>query len=227
MIIPFGLALGMYCREFSKRFLYVFSSVIMVFALFYSLSREGTISFLLSFILFSSSIIYRKTGFKSLIIANASVILLISYIVYSGMMPSSTSPSYAAGHNLLATVGDFWIAGTGLGTFPFLPPFYENGGMVTNHAYNIYLEFFIEVGLIGSTIIATFLLVILKSVLTSKYWRSRDYYFLLAGLSSLMAIAIHSLVDFNLYITSNAIIFSITLGILYGMAGKGRKWQMD
>jgi len=84
-----------------------------------------------------------------------------------------------------------------------------------NHAHNDYLELLAEAGLVG------FLIVV--GGVAWFGWRTLEHWFtqhdpkvrgiVLGGLTSLLAIGIHSLVDFNLHIPANALLLSVILGL--------------
>ena len=229
MLIPFGIAMSIQARENAKRFLYIFLSVVMGVALFFSLSRGGIISFLVSFTFFSVTIIHRRMRSLPILISGTFALLLLSYLLYLGLEPvierfSQTDISLGRRTDiwisLLAAVRDHWLAGTGLGTFSYVSPLYHpvDAGGFYDHAHNDYLEFLMDVGVTGVAIAAAFALIVLREVMRSGWWRSRRFYLTLAGLSSLVSIAVHSISDFNLHITSNAITLSVIIGFLYGNA---------
>ena len=84
-----------------------------------------------------------------------------------------------------------------------------------DHAHNDYLELLAEAGLVG-------FLIVVGGVAwfgwrTLKHWFTRHdpqvRGIVLGGLTSLLAIGIHSLVDFNLHIPANALLLSVILGL--------------
>jgi O-antigen ligase len=227
MIVPFGLALALRMKESAKRFLFIFSSVVMSLGLFYSLSRGGIISFIVSMGMFSLLVMIRRTKSKPVIVSAVFVVLLLSYLIYFGLSPvierfASTdvtlSQRVTVWKSFLNAAADFWLAGGGIGTFPYISPLYHPEGITSffDHAHNDYLEFFVEMGSLGSIIAIIALMIFFRNILKTKWWQSKDVYLVLAGFSSFLSIAVHSLADFNLHIPSNAILLSTVLGILYG-----------
>ena len=116
----------------------------------------------------------------------------------------------------------FPVLGSGLGTFPHvMPAFQRTGeGRTLTHAHNDYLELAAEIGVAGSVIALCAVLLILGSLRT----RSRDpaepaplstY----AAAAGLLAVAFHSLVDFNLAIPANALTFSVLVGVAISWRG--------
>jgi O-antigen ligase len=106
---------------------------------------------------------------------------------------------------------DHLWTGTGLGTLPLVFPAYDTlyDGKVVNHAHNDYLEMLADTGVIGGLCCAWFLGVLffcsLKQLLVS------DTSFLaslhLSGLVACCGLLVHSLVDFNLHMPGNALLF--------------------
>jgi O-antigen ligase len=106
---------------------------------------------------------------------------------------------------------DHPVLGTGFGTLQSVFPPYETlyDGRVVNHTHNDYVELLAETGATGGVLAIMFL-----ALLFLRSWRAMD-----AGRGSLelalhvgalvacFGILVHSLVDFNLHIPSNALIF--------------------
>ena len=109
---------------------------------------------------------------------------------------------------------DHPVLGTGLGTFEMVFPPYDSlyDGKIANHAHNDYLEALAESGILGGLCCVWFLgIVILNSLkglteLGSSFGSALN----LAGLLACCGILVHSLVDFNLHIPANALLFFIS-----------------
>jgi O-antigen ligase len=105
---------------------------------------------------------------------------------------------------------DHPLAGTGLGTIEAVYPPYETlyDGKVVNHSHNDYLEALAETGILGGLICALFL-----GTLLLESWRrlATDSTFVaslhLAAVVGCFGFLVHSLVDFNLHIPANALLF--------------------
>lgn len=103
------------------------------------------------------------------------------------------------------------VMGWGLGTFPVIYPqfrsFYTNH--VIDHAHNDYVELLTETGSLGIAILAWFLYVVFRSAARKLKDGPKDVNALvaLAALLGISGILIHSLVDFNLQIPANALLF--------------------
>ncbi len=115
-------------------------------------------------------------------------------------------------------IGDFWLTGSGAGTFQWVFPAYKTqalGGGYYEHAHNDFLELLAEQGLIGFVLAAGAICILLFKII-SGYLRRRDplmrgaLFFSVCGTTSLLA---HGLVDFNLSIPANAALFFILLAV--------------
>jgi O-antigen ligase len=106
---------------------------------------------------------------------------------------------------------DHPLTGTGLGTIQVVFPPYESlyDGKIVNHAHNDYLEALAETGLVGGLCCAWFIGVLLTESL--KRLRQLNNSFAgalqLSGSIACAGFLVHSLVDFNLHIPANALLF--------------------
>ena len=109
------------------------------------------------------------------------------------------------------------IFGTGLGTFPVAYTAVQTTfpGQFVNHAHNDYLELAIDLGLPAALILFAVIFFILaravRTFLSASALFERSVALGCAG--SIVAILLHSLADFNLYIPANAVLFSTILGM--------------
>jgi O-antigen ligase len=108
----------------------------------------------------------------------------------------------------------FWDhpwTGTGLGTLQTVFPRYETlyDGKVVNHAHNDYLEVLAETGLPGGFCCAWFLGVLFLESMRRSMELNRSFAAALhlSGLVGCTGFLVHSLVDFNLHIPANALLF--------------------
>ncbi len=115
-------------------------------------------------------------------------------------------------------IGDFWLTGSGAGTFRWVFPAYKTdalGGGYYEHAHNDFLELLSEQGVVGFILVGVAICLLLFKIVTA-YLRRRDplirgaLFFSICGATSLFA---HGLVDFNLNIPANAALFFVLLGV--------------
>jgi O-antigen ligase len=106
---------------------------------------------------------------------------------------------------------DHPVLGTGLGTLETVYPPYETlyDGKIVNHTHNDYLEALAETGILGGLCCAWFIALLLLAGLRSLQEPSVSFAsaLRLAGLTGCGGLLVHSLVDFNLHIPTNATFF--------------------
>src|SRR5262249_52683407 len=106
---------------------------------------------------------------------------------------------------------DHPVTGTGLGTLPTVFPAYESlyDGKFVNHAHNDYLEVLSETGAVGGACGAVFIGMLLFVSLRQLLQRDQPFAAALhlSGLVACVGLLVHSFVDFNLHIPSNALLF--------------------
>jgi O-antigen ligase len=112
---------------------------------------------------------------------------------------------------------DHPVIGTGLGTLEQVYPPYETlyDGKVVNHAHNDYLEALAETGGLGGLCCAWFVGTIFIGALAflKSGENTFENTFRLSGWSACWGLLVHSLVDFNLHIPSNLLLF-VLMGLL-------------
>jgi len=106
---------------------------------------------------------------------------------------------------------DHPVKGVGVGTIVTAFPRYETAydGLVVNHIHNDYIEALAEMGLLGGVCGLTFFCLLFRGAL--KSFTAEQGHFsraLHAGaISAVCGILLHSFVDFNMHIPSNALLF--------------------
>ena len=198
-------------------------AVVPIGALFLSASRGGIVSFGVELAFLALVMILRRTAGKQLF-AGAAV-LLLALLMVSWLGVGQLLQRFSSFQSLEATAGkrasmrrDTWqiflhhpVAGTGLGTLQIVYPPYESlyDGKIVNHTHNDYLEALAETGFLGGLCGAWFLGVLFGESL--KRFRQPNNSFAgtlqLSGLVACSGFLVHSLVDFNLHIPSNALLF--------------------
>jgi len=120
----------------------------------------------------------------------------------------------------LHLIAAFPLFGTGLGGYESAFEKFKTSGFVStqDYAHNDYLQFFAELGLIGFLIAGAFVFLILA---ISVRWSLRHpdpnrRWIGLACSGALVAILIHSAVDFNLYVPANATLLAWICGVAAG-----------
>ncbi|NJO18248.1 MAG: O-antigen ligase family protein [Thioploca sp.] len=204
---------------------------IMVIALVLTRSRMGNIAF------FTSLLIAGLFGLiRSRHTTRATVILLVSLIVIDVFIVGTwfgldkvaqrleqtrliTESRDEVSRYTLTYWQDYFWTGSGLGSFYAVFPHYRGMSLsgFYDHAHNDYLELASETGLVGLILLGSIVLSSLGIALVAQYRRHNP---LCRGIAvsvvmTIIAILIHSSVDFNLQIPANVATFVIILALAW------------
>ncbi len=198
-------------------------AVLPIGALFLSASRGGLVSFGAELGVLALVMIRRREMGKQLL--PGAAVLLVALLLVSWLGVGQILERLSSVQLLEVTAGkrasmrrDTWrifldhpFVGTGLGTLQIVYPPYETlyDGKIVNHAHNDYLEALAETGIAGGLCCAWFLGVLLAESLKRlrQLINSFTGALQLSGLVACCGFLVHSLVDFNLHIPSNALLF--------------------
>jgi O-antigen ligase len=239
MAIP--IALGLFLIDFrgGKLLLMIYISFIMVTALVLSLSRGGWASFLFGILIFSyglmKSYYFKK---KSLFLSLLGFLFLLSLVILSStpvverviniLEKEGAADFYerrVAWEGVIKMIADKPLLGTGPGTFSSAFTRYQPAGLASHFskAHNDYLHFTAEVGVIVIPIIIWMAIVLFRK----GFYKLRSPSRLIRGItlgamSGIGAILFHSLIDFNLHIPANALMFTVLSALVVApLTGKG------
>jgi O-antigen ligase len=111
------------------------------------------------------------------------------------------------------------LLGTGLGTFSVAYTSVQSSflNLLVDHAHCDYLQLVSELGLPGGILVFASIFWILARAVRS-YLRTEDRFeaaVCLGCSGSIIAMLVHSLADFNLYIPANALVFTVTLALAW------------
>ncbi|HEY2169449.1 MAG TPA: O-antigen ligase family protein [Candidatus Angelobacter sp.] len=226
LVIPLAvvpMALGMVRRQ--RLPLVGVFAVVPTMALFLSASRGGIISFAVELLILFMLMLIRRIRTKYMLATAVIVLVALLGLSLIGVQRvldrfvNSKTAEVTAGkrpamrHDTWRIFLDHSVIGTGLGTLQIVFPPYDSlyDGRVVNHAHNDYLELLAETGVLGGLCCAWFLGVLFLEAL--KWFRKLQTSFNsainLAGLLGCCGILVHSLVDFNLHIPANALLFFV------------------
>jgi O-antigen ligase len=118
--------------------------------------------------------------------------------------------------NLFAMIKDFPLLGAGPGTFAFsFTPYHPPFGAHFFYAHNDYLHVIAEVGLPLAVVVAWMIIAFYRKGFKKLKNQSRLVRGITLGaMSGVFAILIHSIVDFNLHIPANAVLFTILAALV-------------
>ncbi|HUL16671.1 MAG TPA: O-antigen ligase family protein [Terriglobales bacterium] len=230
LVIPTGLVplvLGKVRRE--RRFVVGLLVFVPLAALFLSASRGGIVSVGVELCILTLLLFLRRSIGRH-VLAGAAVLALAMLLVswlgvkeilarFSSLQTLEVSESKRASmrQGTWRIFLDHPLSGTGLGTLQIVYPLYETqyDGKIVNHSHNDYLEALAETGVLGGLCCAWYLgLLFVQGI--SRILESNRSFVLSLNLSGLVACCgflTHSLVDFNLHIPSNALLFFL-MGLL-------------
>jgi O-antigen ligase len=224
LVIPVSLVplvLGKVRRE--RWFLVSLFAVVPIGALVLSASRGGIISFAVEVGVLILWMALRRTVGKHLLSGGA--VLLLAFLMVSWLGVQQLVERFSSLESLEVTSGkrasmraDTWRifldhpwTGAGLGTLPLVFPAYETlyDGKIVNHTHNDYLEGLAETGIAGGLCCVWFLGSLLFESLQrlSQPIGGFASTVQLSGLLACLGFLTHSLVDFNLHIPANALLF--------------------
>ena len=163
--------------------------------------------------------------------AGLAVILLVAIVflpsnqVISGFGSAATDSTgegrLPVAQDTIRLVADFPLFGSGVGTFGSAFTKYQstNGDVAFIDAHDDYLQLLAEFGLLGFAILACWVIpVFLKAYRTATDDPDLDPRYLALGcIGGMVAIGIHSLGDFNLYLPANAMVLVWIGGIAAGL----------
>jgi O-antigen ligase len=230
LVAPLGLALLFFraARREHTALLLLFT-VVPIGAIMLSASRGGIIGLFFEIILLLVLSQARAIGRKQLLAITGLVLVAGTFIVWLGVSEAIEkfellSPSELSTDTRIAMYRDTWdvfaahpLVGSGLGTlqtaFPQYASFYN--GSAVDHAHNDYLELLADTGIAGGLCGMSFVgLLFWRGLVNLRSSQRRAAKAVYAGsLAACCGLLLHSLVDFNLHIPANALIFLVLAAI--------------
>jgi O-antigen ligase len=218
-------------RSFQKFVLCLCISVVLFAALIFSRSRMGILAASASILMmFGFAAISRRQGKASLVFFAVFAALSLGLAIWIGPGPivsrfedvgqeySSLDQSrLSIWRDAVKLIERHPALGTGLGTFPVAFTSVQTAflGQFVNHAHNDYVELASDVGVPAALMLfATFVFILVRATRTFLHAAGNyDRAIALGCVGSIVAILLHSLTDFNLYMPANALVFSVVLGL--------------
>ena len=236
LTLPTGLALLM-LRGLKREQvpLAALLTLVPVTAVVLSSSRAGIICIGLEICLLAAFRLKRRGADRlrvaPLAIAVAAAVILIGWVgagnAISRFLPKNSS-GLAPGKRLAMTRGALNIflahplSGSGLGTIVAVYPRYETSydGRIVDHVHDDYAETLGETGLLGGACGVTFLVMLFlgakKNYIAEQGQFSRALH--AGAIAATAGLLLHTFVDFNLHILSNALLFLLQVFLATGPA---------
>jgi len=233
MEMSLPLLLGLFLLDFKPGVVFIlgYLTLLLLVALMFSLSRGGWISALLG-LAFMAGALLKSRYFvrKKMLIGSIAGVLLLAFIALVSTpvvervktaMEKGEEPSLysrvVVWSGVVKMIADYPLTGIGPGVFKSAFTQYQPPGLRVHFvmAHNDYLHFISETGLLLIPVIIWMIIALyrkgfekLKS--PSRLVRATT----LGALSGITAILFHSVVDFNLHIPANAIMFVVLAAIV-------------
>jgi O-antigen ligase len=217
--------------SFQRLVLWFSVAIVLFAALLFSRSRMGIVAGCASLVVVVALAGVSRFRVRMLVPLTAGFLVIsICLALWIGAGPvaerfQSVGDEYSVGaqsrvsiwRDDLRLVGQHPWLGTGLGTFPNAYTRVQTAflGQFVNHAHNDYLEIASDLGLPAAVaLFASIFLVLVGAVRT--FLRAEGNFgptVALGCTGSIVAMLLHALADFNLYIPANALVFSTILGL--------------
>ena len=197
-----------------------------IVALLLSASRGGIVSFAVQMVILFLLLLVRRIRSRYVLVGGLVVLCAAMTVSWIGVQQvlqrfSGMQTMEVTGSKRAAMREDTWrlfmdhpLLGTGLGTLEIVFPPYDSlyDGKVVDHAHNDYVEALAETGVVGGLCCAWFLGVVLLHSLKGLAEQGSSFGSVLnlTGLIGCSGMLVHSLVDFNLHIPANALLFFVS-----------------
>ncbi|MCP4117791.1 MAG: hypothetical protein GY737_20815 [Desulfobacteraceae bacterium] len=212
--------------------------LLIITSVFVSLSRGGMISLCLSLVFFTILLFRRRVsrdntlGIIGIVVLAA---LTIGWFGWDQIYERFAKLKNAQGviHELrfdfwldsLNIIRDFFITGSGFGTYIDIYPFYQtiDGTLTIDHAHNDYIEMAVEGGMIGFLIAAAFIGNLFFKTYRVFMKRRDAYcvYIYMGSITGVLSLLIHGITDFNLHIGANGLWFFFMAGVAVSASNTG------
>ena len=240
MSLPFSLTLAMWpnragAAKIAQRVTLGLVSALILVAQICSLSRAGFAAMVASTGVFLGIGIFRSrtsdtgTTLKVLAVACAAVVIPVAllflapdrFIDHLGSLTTASGSisdaRFSFWHETIKLIGRFPLFGTGLGTYVSAIQRYRESVPMSllDYAHNDYLQLTSELGLVGILPLAFSAFYCLRCSFRAALSKVEGIssHMAAACAASLVAIAVHSLADFNLYIPANAMTVAWVAGL--------------
>ena len=220
-----------------------FGFFILASSTFISLSRGGIIAFSLSFFFFFLLLAWKEARYSGLYYIGviSCLILSVSWFGWEPIAQRFDNIINSSGdvdigrfpiwQNSWQLFKDFWLTGSGFGTFIAIFPKYRTfpGSEIYDHAHNDYLELLTDGGVIGFILVSWFVIVIIRSGMRMLRRRRDRYAILLSigALTGIVATLIHSISDFNMHNGAVGLYFFFVCGLLVAAGHTRFHYQLN
>jgi O-antigen ligase len=216
----------------ARSWVFLLIGSLLFLAILFSLSRGGIIAVMVGTVTAGLLLYGWKTGSErtgSQVLASGIIILLLAGAFWIGIQPVVErfvkAPNDAAGRKWIwagttQMIRDNPILGVGAGMHGWAFTSYQdrNPGTFYDYAHNDYLQAAADFGIPAAIIFfACIIYLIFRSAKACLRASNPIRAALIAGcIGGVVALMVHSFVDFNLHIPSNAVLFGLIVGVMVG-----------
>ena len=220
-----------------------FIAAVLISGICISMSRGGILAMSVALVL-GGLVIVSTMRFRLSLIGLAMVAVLgIGLVFWAGMnervqkriesiftVDNSARPTNWG--NAIETARDFHWRGTGFGTYQYanlLNDEFSTTNQIFVRAENQYIEIFLDLGPWGLSLFLVCLVIVL-TLCWRLIWQRKDTWLIALGGGLFIAVLTQvfaSLFDFGLYITANAMLFSVLCGILSAVRCQSREETVE
>lgn len=213
------------------------SFIFMAVGIIFSTSRMGIFSFLCGifyFVYMNTFDSYKNERKFIFNFLGLFILLLVLFVSYIGLDP--VTERFTAGltegkltdsfriklwENTISIIKDFWLTGTGLGTYSYIMPQYKDiifKNHFVDHAHQDILQFVSETGLIGFCFLIVFLVLFYKKTFCYFFQVKTNLRFILLGINTgITSIIIHSFTDYNTKVPGNCVVMAVLFGLWFSI----------
>ena len=239
LIVPVGMSLIVFRGVRREQVVFVgILTLVPIVALFLTASRGGVVAFVFEVGLLTALMRVRRVRFQA---ATAAVILLAALAVLGWLgagkvldrIRASSVVDLSADRRATMLKGawhmflDHPLAGTGLGTLVAVYPKYETfyDGKIVDHVHDDYAEMLAETGIAGGLCGLIFLIMLFRESRRRLAEEQSAFSQAVhtAGTVACVGLLVHSLVDFNLHIPANGLLFLLQAAVVLSPVFRHRK----
>lgn len=235
MMIPLGVVYCAMIRDTGKRALGLLGLILPLGALLMTYSRSGWVSFALMVVAFL--FLYNKKLLPWVALVALLAVPLLPESIFNRILTIGSTQDSSNTYRLyiwdaaLDMVGDFGLAGLGLGPGNFTPVYlqYCHAEAVNAfHSHMLYLELWLEMGILGlGAYLLYYLGTIRKAVISLKRASKPVALTLMAGASALLGMSFISAVEYIWFYPRVMFTFFVTMGILTAAIHLSRQKQWN
>ena len=230
MIAPMGVGYALYYKKGLVKLAFILAAVFICASIFFSLSRAGSISLIVSLFVFFM-LLSKETRHDNRLVLGGFGILTLLFVLAGGaeilqerftalVVRKEWHSRWAVYAYALRIVRDFPFFGVGMGNFNSVFTVYKQFILDNTYffyAHNDHLQLLVEAGIIGAGFYYAFLITVFKDIIVQLRTRRDEFArtVLPALVSGLIGVLIHSFFDFHFHVPAVSVLFWLLVGVLY------------